>query len=108
MPTRNGRNGTAFTSQGKITIKNAQFKLDQDPLDPLCPCYTCTTHSRSYLRHLWHANELVVQRLLSLHNVTFYLSHMQAIRDAIGAGTFARLLKEQRALWEPGKGKLQA
>jgi queuine tRNA-ribosyltransferase len=106
MPTRNGRNGMAFTSQGKVNIKNAQYKFSQDPLDPTCPCYTCSTHSKSYLRHLWMADELSVLRLLSLHNLTFYLGHMEKIRRAITAGTFAQFLHEQRSLWNDGSSKL--
>ena len=98
MPTRNGRNGTAFTSRGKVSIKNAQYRFAQDPLDPDCTCYTCTTHSKAYLRHLWQANELTVLRLLSLHNLTYYLQLMERMRQAIREGKFAELAYRERDL----------
>jgi len=91
MPTRNARNGSVFTSTGKISIKNARFALDQAPLDAQCRCYTCRTFSRAYLRHLFVARELLVYRLLSLHNLTYYLDLIHAARAAIRAGTFGAL-----------------
>ena len=99
MPTRNGRNGTLFTSAGRVNIKNARFRLDQDPLDPQCPCTACRNFSRAYLRHLFIAGELSAYRLFSLHNLTYYLNLMQKIRTAIRENRFRDLLKEQREIW---------
>ncbi len=83
MPSRNARNGSLFTSQGKINIRNLQYKADGNPLDPECDCYTCKNYSRAYLRHLFIANEIFVMRLNTLHNITFYQKQMKSIREAI-------------------------
>jgi queuine tRNA-ribosyltransferase len=83
LPTRNGRNGTVFTSHGKVNIKNARYKDDFGPLDANCECYTCTRFTRSYLRHLYNAKELLVLRLLSYHNLYFYLRLVNQARQAI-------------------------
>ena len=83
MPSRNARNGSLFTSQGKINIRNLQYKTDDSPLDPECACYTCKNYSRAYLRHLFIADEIFVMRLNTLHNINFYQKRMQSIRDAI-------------------------
>ena len=83
MPSRNARNGSLFTSQGKINIRNLQYKTDDSPLDPECDCYTCENYSRVYLRHLFIADEIFVMRLNTLHNINFYQKRMQAIRKAI-------------------------
>lgn len=99
MPTRNARNGSIFTSEGKINIRNAVHKLSQEPLDPDCDCYTCSHFTRSYLRHLFVAGELTALRLLSLHNVTYYVKFMKDIRDAIEKGTFTELLEKQRQVY---------
>ncbi len=106
MPTRNGRNGTLFTSVGKVNIKNQKHRLDESPLDPACRCYTCQTFSRGYLRHLFIANEITCLRLFTLHNLTYYVDLMAKIRSAIEGKTFATLLNEQRNLWNssPGEG----
>lgn len=87
MPTRNARNGTIFTSVGKLHIRNAKFKADTGPLDPDCPCETCQTVSRGYLRHLYQAKEILYNRLATLHNLTFYARHMRSLRQAIIAGS---------------------
>ncbi|NRA64685.1 MAG: tRNA guanosine(34) transglycosylase Tgt [Pseudobacteriovorax sp.] len=100
MPTRNGRNGTLFTSEGKINIKNQKYAFDDSPLDPNCSCYTCQNFSRSYLRHLFVSKELTAQRLLTLHNLTYYLKLIHDIRDAIEQGTFQDLLRHHRGLWK--------
>jgi queuine tRNA-ribosyltransferase len=100
MPTRNARNGTVFTSVGKVNIKNSTYRLDQGPLDPACSCYTCTSFSRSYLRHLYASGELTALRLLSLHNLTYYLTLMAQIRTAIEDDTFYTLLKHHQGLWD--------
>jgi len=83
MPTRNARNGYLFTSQGKVVISNARHRLDTGPLDPDCPCQTCATVSRSYLRHLCMAQEILYNRLATLHNLTFYARHVQRLRERI-------------------------
>jgi queuine tRNA-ribosyltransferase len=88
LPTRNARNGQAFTADGPLTIKQARFARDPGPLDISCGCYTCRTFSRAYLRHLFLAQELLVHRLLSLHNVSFFVGLMAAMREAIARGAF--------------------
>ena len=94
MPTRNGRNGTAFTSTGQIVIKNARFRDQFVPLDEECGCYTCQTFTRAYLRHLFNAQEVLVLRLVSLHNVHFYLRLMEQARAAILAGRFVAFKRQ--------------
>jgi queuine tRNA-ribosyltransferase len=91
MPTRSARNGLLFTSQGKLTIKNARYARDDRPLDPSCDCYTCRTFSRAYLRHLFVADEPVVMRLLTLHNLRFYLELMAQAREAIEDDAYGEL-----------------
>jgi len=88
LPTRNARNGQAFTAEGALTIKQARFARDASPLDATCGCYTCRTFSRAYLRHLFVSDELLVHRLLSLHNVSFFLALMARMREAIASGEF--------------------
>ncbi|MCP3659176.1 MAG: tRNA guanosine(34) transglycosylase Tgt [Bacteroidetes bacterium] len=83
MPTRNARNGTLFTSQGKINIKNARFKSDFEKLDTECFCYTCRNHSKAYLHHLFRAGELTALRLNTLHNLYFMINLMSKIRKSI-------------------------
>jgi queuine tRNA-ribosyltransferase len=97
LPSRNARNGYLFTSKGKIVIKQAQYADDTEPLDAGCPCYTCRTYSRAYLRHLFQAGEILYSSLATLHNVRFYLDTMQRIRRAILDGTFSELRKQLRA-----------
>ena len=88
MPTRNARNGTLFTSEGKIAIKNARFAADEGPLDPKCSCMTCTTVSRAYLRHLYTNGEIAAAVYNTIHNVWFYLDLMRSIRQAIASNSF--------------------
>jgi queuine tRNA-ribosyltransferase len=88
LPTRNARNGQAFTPDGPLAISNARFARDPGPLDPECPCEACRHFSRAYLRHLFVARELLAYRLLSLHNVTFYQGVMARMREAIAGGGF--------------------
>ncbi|MCS7249954.1 MAG: tRNA guanosine(34) transglycosylase Tgt [candidate division WOR-3 bacterium] len=83
LPTRNGRTGTAFTSEGRIIIKNAKFEKDFSPLDPNCDCYTCQNFSRAYLRHLFISEEILGPRLLTYHNIYFFIKLMEKIREAI-------------------------
>ncbi|HEX4823370.1 MAG TPA: tRNA guanosine(34) transglycosylase Tgt [Candidatus Polarisedimenticolaceae bacterium] len=87
MPTRNARNGTLFTSEGRINIKREEYRRDPRPLDPACPCEACTRYSRAYLRHLFVSNEILASRLNTIHNLTHYLGLMAAMRAAIAAGT---------------------
>jgi len=88
MPTRNARNGSIFTSQGKIAIKNARFAEDEGPLDPECSCLTCRTVSRAYLRHLFVNGEIAASVYNTIHNVSFYLDLMRGIRQAIVLDSF--------------------
>ena len=83
MPTRNARNGQLFTSRGKVNIKNAKYADDDSPLDPDCPCETCTRYSRAYLRHLFVCGEILSARLNTVHNLTYYLGIMTQMRSAI-------------------------
>lgn len=100
MPTRNGRNGTLFTSQGRVNIKGYKFRLSDDALDPQCSCYTCKTFSRGYLRHLFNAGELTALRLFSLHNLSYYLDLVRSLRQAILDGRLAELVAMHRSLWQ--------
>jgi queuine tRNA-ribosyltransferase len=88
LPTRNARNGMAFTSEGPLAIRNAEHARDPRPLDPGCACEACRTHSRAYLRHLHLANEILAHRMLTLHNVTFYQTLMAFAREAIERDAF--------------------
>ena len=85
-PTRGGRNGSAFTPEGTLNIRNAAYRTDDGPLDPSCDCETCTTYSRGYLRHLFTAGELLGLRLLSLHNVRYLIRLAAEMRVAIQRG----------------------
>lgn len=89
MPTRNARNGTLFTSSGKVVIKNARHREDQAPVDERCGCYTCRNYSRAYLRHLFVSREILAYHLNTIHNLYYYLNLMQEIRDAIEKDSFA-------------------
>ena len=90
IPTRYGRNGTAFTSSGKIIIRNAAYSEDFGPLDAKCSCYVCKNFSRAYLRHLFNAKEMLGLVLLSLHNVYFFLDLMRNVRQAIKEERFSQ------------------
>ena len=83
MPTRNARNGTLFTSFGKVNIKKAEYTTDDSPLDPECACMVCQTYSRAYLRHLYRAREITYFRLGTIHNLFYYLNLMKEMREAI-------------------------
>jgi len=87
-PTRMGRNGAAFTRDGRLNIKRAEFRTDRRPIDEECDCACCTRFSRAYVRHLFLADEMLGLRLLSLHNVHFLVSLMQEARSALLSGTF--------------------
>ncbi len=94
MPTRNARNGTFFTSFGKVVIRNAQYERDKLPIDPDCGCYTCRNFTRAYLRHLFNAGEVLALRLGTIHNLFFYLSLMRTIRGSVEQGRFKEFRKE--------------
>ena len=98
MPTRNARNGTLFTSRGRISIKRKEFKTDKTPLDPFCECYTCRNYSKAYLRHLFISREILSMRLNTLHNVYFYLNFFKEMRDAMRNETFNSFKREQSAI----------
>ncbi len=89
MPTRNARNGTMFTSTGKVVIKNAKYRDDKRPLDPNCNCYTCRNYSRAYLRHLFQCREILSYHLNTIHNLHYYLHLMSEIREAIEKDCFS-------------------
>ncbi|HWR90550.1 MAG TPA: tRNA guanosine(34) transglycosylase Tgt [Dissulfurispiraceae bacterium] len=101
MPTRNARNGTLFTSRGRVSIKRTEYKADPGPLDPDCPCYTCRNYSRAYLRHLFLSREILAMRLNTIHNLAFYLSFFREMREAIERGAFAGF----RTKWEAVVGQ---
>jgi queuine tRNA-ribosyltransferase len=88
LPTRNARNGMAFTSAGPVSIKQAAHARDSTPLDPACDCRPCQTHSRAYLRHLYLSGEILAARALTEHNLHFFASLMRQSRDAISSGSF--------------------
>lgn len=99
LPTRNARNGTLFTTKGKVNIKRAEYREDDSPLDPDCPCYACRTFSKAYLRHLYIARELLSYRLNTLHNLTFFSQMMERSRQAIREGRFAAFRREMEAVY---------
>jgi queuine tRNA-ribosyltransferase len=94
IPTRNGRTGSAFTSRGKLNIRNAKFAVDKQPLDPDCGCSVCRRYSLAYLRHMYMAGEMGAAILISHHNVAFFLDTMRAARAAILSGTFEPFRRE--------------
>ena len=98
MPTRNGRNGLAFTDLGSIKLRNAVHREDTRPLQEGCPCIACR-RSRGYLRHLFHAKEMLGPILLSIHNLTYYQQIMQESRDAIEKDRFADYVVEKKRGW---------
>src|SRR5437773_203779 len=95
-PTRNGRNGSAFTPDGPVNIRNAEHREDPRPLDETCDCETCTTFSRGYLRHLFVAEELLGLRLLSLHNVRYLIRLAAEMRAAIRRNAFGAWAEQWR------------
>ncbi len=94
IPTRNARNGTLFTKEGKIVIKNACYSKDERPVDEDCDCYTCRNFSRAYLRHLFTTKELLVYRLNTIHNLFYYQQLMEEIRKAILEDRFMEFREE--------------
>jgi queuine tRNA-ribosyltransferase len=98
MPTRNGRNGTAFTRRGKLPVKNGEYREDMGPLEEGCGCVACRNYTRAYLRHLFNAGEVLGMRLVTYHNLYFYHKLMADIRRTVAAGEFetfkSRFIKE--------------
>jgi len=105
LPTRLARNGTAFTPLGTINLKNAPFADDPRPIEEGCTCHACTTFSRAYLRHLIKAEEILGLRLLSIHNLHFYINLAKQARDHILRGTFQSFRKEFVARYVPSRGE---
>jgi len=94
LPTRNGRTGQAFTSQGKLNIKNARWAQDTRPLDESCGCLVCRRHTRAYIRHLYLAGEMLASILLTHHNLAFFLDTMRGVRQSIRSGNFPKFRQE--------------
>ena len=99
LPTRNARNGTLYTSLGKVNIKRREYARDESPLDPACACYTCRTFSRAYLRHLQIAGEILAYRLNSLHNLSYFLDLVRGARAAIAEKRFAEYKRNVESLY---------
>ncbi|HFE47843.1 MAG TPA: tRNA guanosine(34) transglycosylase Tgt [Chromatiaceae bacterium] len=102
MPTRNARNGHLFTHHGVVRIRNARYRDDTGPLDPLCDCYTCRHYSRAYLSHLHRCNEILGARLNTLHNLYYYQALMAGLREAIASGTLSAFVANFHALRQAG------
>jgi queuine tRNA-ribosyltransferase len=102
LPTRLARNGTAFTADGTLNLKNAPYARDPEPIEPGCMCYACRNFSRAYLRHLVKAEEILGLRLLSIHNLHFYVGLARRCREAILDGTFEAFRAEAVARLEAG------
>jgi queuine tRNA-ribosyltransferase len=96
LPTRNARNGTLFTSRGKVSIKQAQYADDGKPIDETCLCYTCRHYSRAYLRHLYLANEILSSRLNTIHNLFYYMNWMKSIQEQIRENRLVDFYRERR------------
>ena len=90
LPTRLARNGTAFTGAGTLNLKNATYRTDLRPIEEDCTCSTCRSFTRSYIRHLIKAEEILGLRLITIHNLHFYLNLMTQMRTALDAGIFAQ------------------
>jgi queuine tRNA-ribosyltransferase len=104
LPTRNGRNGQAFTGRGKLNIKNARYAVDQGPLDEACECSVCRRHSRAFLRHLYQSEEMLAGILLTHHNLAFFLDTMRRVRQAIRSGQIAKFRREYTEQLSSGLG----
>jgi queuine tRNA-ribosyltransferase len=100
LPTRAARHGLLFTSEGKVSIKQARYTNDSGPLDLNCGCRVCRRYSRAYLRHLYASNEVLAQVLNTLHNLSFYLDTMRRVRHSIRLGEESRFLS---GLWSQPK-----
>lgn len=102
LPARNGRHGHVFTNSGRLNLNNARFETDDAPIDTTCSCPTCRNYTRGYIRHLFKAKEMLAMRLCVLHNLHFYNTMMEEIRDALDSGTF-REYKVQKLAMVRGK-----
>jgi len=100
LPTRLGRNGAAFTSQGRLNLKNAQYERDPSALDPECDCPACADHSLAYIRHLYKAGEILAARLVTYHNLHFYFALMAGARAAIAEGRFRAFMEHWQRVYE--------
>ncbi len=96
MPSRNARHGHIFTSKGIVNIKNEKYERDDTPFDENCDCEACRSYSKSYIRHLFKANEILALRLCVMHNLTFYNKLMENIRNSLDNGTFTEFYRENR------------
>ncbi|MEO6753186.1 MAG: tRNA guanosine(34) transglycosylase Tgt, partial [Chthoniobacteraceae bacterium] len=105
LPTRIARNGTAFTERGTLNLKNAEFTMDEGPIEDGCECPACRKFARGYLRHLLKANEILGLRLVTLHNLHFYLNLMRRIRAHIEGGTFAEFRRKFVSEYVPWKAE---
>jgi len=94
LPTRNGRTGQAFTSRGKLNVKNARWITDERPLDEDCSCSVCRRHSRAYIRHLYVTGEILASMLLTHHNLAFFLDSMRRVRQSIRSGVFTQFRQQ--------------
>ena len=94
-PSRNGRHGHVYTNHGKMNLFNAKYELDDRPIEEGCNCPACRSYSRAYIRHLLKAKEMLGMRLCVLHNLYFYNTMMEEIRDAIDAGEFQAYKKRK-------------
>ncbi len=106
LPTRMARNGTLFTSRGRIHIRNARWADESGPIDPRCGCVVCRRHSAAYLRHLHRAGEILFSRLATFHNLAFYARLMEQIRESVVAGTFLLLRKRLEEEWQETTEKM--
>ncbi|MCX6558174.1 MAG: tRNA guanosine(34) transglycosylase Tgt [Candidatus Aminicenantes bacterium] len=100
LPSRNARNGTLFTSRGRVRIKNEKYRFDEQALDGACSCYTCRLFSRAYLRHLFQSREILASILNTIHNIHFYLDFMTKIRYAIQSHKFIEFKENFLALYK--------
>ena len=98
MPSRNARHGQLFTNFGIINLNNEKYKDDLSPIDPECDCPVCKQYSRAYLRHLLKSGEMLSQRLLVMHNLHFYNTLMEEIREALAEGKFAEYKRQKEQI----------
>ncbi len=105
VPTRNGRNGTVYTSEGKFSIERAEFATDLSPIDPRCPCRVCKTYTKSYVHHLFRSKEMLGMTLASMHNMYFLANLTAEIRASIVAGTFHEFRDEFMARYKGGRAQ---
>jgi queuine tRNA-ribosyltransferase len=104
MPTRHGRTGQLFTSEGAVNIRNSRYRTDTGPIDPACACYACRNYSRAYLSHLHRCNEILGARLATTHNLYFYQALMAEMRAAISEGRFAAFAAARSSASAAGGG----